>query len=241
MLKRHLKYFIGITTLFLVITGLFSVVADDFIPVRLKTIITGDDQGDSIVFPQYLFFDRRKKETYLVGSTQRITVYDQQFFPVASFGKGRGVDNPRGLAVDSIGRIYLCQGTKSREITPRLTIFNAAFFIEKEIIFSQLSGFESFYPTRVAIGSNGNIYLTGDLALPGVMVLDNEGRFLRWIQIVDRLFRANAEKAKSDSEHYVVSNWAEKGRREDRRTGRGDSTGRKTHTRHDGLRRYPQP
>lgn len=156
---------------------------EEVIPLRLVAIIDRDDQGDSFEFPTALFYDYWASEIYLVSSTDRVTIYDQQYFPVASFGIGRGMTSPKGLAVDRHGLIYVCQAADAgRARPPRVVVYNQAFFPVREITFTDIPELPGFAPDKVAVAESGEIYLIGGLAnehLPGVAVLSPEGKFLR--------------------------------------------------------------
>ena len=174
-------------TAFLLILGLCSGVvtwcwAEEVLPVRLVTLIDRDNQGESIEFPIALNYDRWASETYLISSTGRITIYDQKYFPVASFGKGRGLTAPTGLTVDRKGSIYVCQEGNGKVNGPRLTIFNQAFFVSKEFVFANIPEIAEFTARKVAVAESGEIYLAGligNVPLGGVVVLNPEGKFLR--------------------------------------------------------------
>jgi len=155
--------------------------AEEALPIRLVGVIDLDDQGERIGFPIALYYDYWASETYLVSSTGRITIYDQKFFPIASFGKGRGVSNPTAVAVDRRGNIYVCQ-EKLGTSTPNLVIYNQAFFPTKEIDFLNTPELVDFRPTKVAVAEGGEIYLAGNMGINnfgGVVVLTPEGKFAR--------------------------------------------------------------
>lgn len=155
---------------------------EEVLPIRLVALIDLDDQGERIGFPVALFYDYWASETYLVSSTGRITIYDQKFFPVASFGKGRGLANPTGVAVDRRGSIYVCQEADGKGAKSRLVIYNQAFFPTKEIVFANIPNLVNFTAGKVAVSEGGEIYLTGNFgedALAGVVVLTPEGKFSR--------------------------------------------------------------
>jgi len=178
-----------VVTAFLLILGLCTWAvtwcwAEEVLPVRLVALIDHDNQGDRIEFPIALHYDRWASETYLISSTGRITIYDQKYFPVASFGKGRGLTAPSGLTVDRRGSIYVCQEPDGTAGKARLTIFNQAFFISKEIVFANIPEIAGFTARKVAVAESGEIYLAGLLGgaqLGGVVVLNPEGKFLRFL------------------------------------------------------------
>jgi sugar lactone lactonase YvrE len=194
---------------FLLVYLLFSgagawVAAEEVIPLRLVALINLDDQGESINFPSMLYYDYWASETYLLSSTGRITIYDQKYFPVASFGKGRGMFNPAGMTVDRRGNIYVCQGADmAGSKPPRLTIYNQAFFPLKEIFFDGIPELVEFTPDKVAVAENGEIYLTGVLAteiMAGVAVLSPDGKFVRILRPPENnVWRAELKSASAVS------------------------------------------
>ncbi|MFZ5765381.1 MAG: 6-bladed beta-propeller [Thermodesulfobacteriota bacterium] len=156
------------------------------VPVKAVAIITEDDQGAPLQFPSTVFFDWTMDETYVVtGGKGRISIYGADFFPQISLGRGRGVESPNDLFVDKDGRLYICQGQSAGK-SPRLTILNGAFFLEKEIVFADIPGLEKVVPGRIAVAANGTIYIV-PANLRGALVLDRDGRFLRWLTPKDRV------------------------------------------------------
>lgn len=161
--------------------------AEEVVPLRLVALVDRDDRGESINFPTMLFYDYWASETYLLSSTGRLTIFDQKFFPLASFGSGRGMANPTGVAVDRRGYIYVCQGavvdsSPAKSKPPRVTVYNQAFFPIREIVFAGIPELVGFEPDKVALSESGEIYLTGvvsTLPMSGVAVLSPEGKFLR--------------------------------------------------------------
>ncbi len=162
-----------------------AVAPEEVIPLRLVSIIDRDDQGESIGFPTALYYDYWASEVYLLSSTGRLTIYDQKYFPVASFGRGRGMLNPTGVAVDRRGNIYVCQGVDFPSgKQPRVTVYNQAFFPLKEVVFAEIPELVDFVPDKVAVAENGEIYLTGTLSntpLAGVVVLGSDCKFIRFL------------------------------------------------------------
>ncbi|NTV13053.1 MAG: hypothetical protein HGA96_03830 [Desulfobulbaceae bacterium] len=195
--------------------------AEEVIPLRLVAMINRDDQGEGIAFPIALYYDPWASETYLISSTGRITIYDQKFFPVASFGKGRGVTAPSGLTVDRRGSIYVCQEADGKIGKSRLTIFNQAFFPSKEIIFANIPELAEFTATKVAVAESGEIYLAGNKGsaqLSGVAVLTPDGKFLRflvapesnaWRPIIDKEPVVSKVKQNTDATPNATSGAAE--------------------------------
>jgi hypothetical protein len=160
-----------------------------YVPVRLVSLINKDDQGKPLHFPSTLFSDPVMSEIYVVtGGESRIIIYGDNFFPLVSLGKGRGVDTPRGLHVDSDGRLFICQGDSVKS-QPRLTILNGSLFKQQEIFMSDIPGAENFIPYRITSGRNGTLYLAG-LNYRGILILDKNGIFIRWLKPEDKIWTA---------------------------------------------------
>jgi DNA-binding beta-propeller fold protein YncE len=125
-------------------------------------------------------------EIYVVtGGAGQVIAYNDDFFPVATLGKGRAVDTPKGLHVDGEGRVYICQGDMVSS-PPRLTILNGAFFKQQEILMSDIPGAENFLPHRITKRRNGFLYLAG-LNFRGVLVLKKDGTFFHWLKPEDTI------------------------------------------------------
>jgi len=165
--------------------------APEQLPVRLIAIMSINELGVPIGLPHDVHYDQVNEETYVISSGGQITVYDKRFFPIVSFGAGRGLKSPLGLTVDSEGKVYVCQGQVADKtgVYPRLSIFNAAFFLEKEVVFRDIPELVDFAPQKVAVATDGKIYLVGELGdYKGAVVLDQTGRFLRRLAPMDFSF-----------------------------------------------------
>jgi DNA-binding beta-propeller fold protein YncE len=159
--------------------------------VEVVTVITLDEEGERFRFPLSIDYDRDMDETYVVlGGKGKIVVYGPSYFPTVSLAAGRGADSPRSTFIDKEGMLYVCQAP-TIDKPGRITIFNPAFFPVGEINFDELPEVERFSPTNMTIGLSGNIYVTG-LNTRGLLVLDSEGTFLRWLKPEDRLFDPEA-------------------------------------------------
>lgn len=158
-------------------------------PMSVVTILNDDNQGEPLRFPSAVAFDPEQEEIYVInGGKMGFVIYDSDFIAHLFLGAGRGIDAPQSVFFDSRdGNIFICQG-KSAKHPPRLTILNGAFFPVKEILFDKIPEAENFSPFRGALGRTGNIYLV-DNNIQGVLVLDKEGNFLRWLKPKDKILR----------------------------------------------------
>jgi len=158
-------------------------------PMSVVTILNDDNQGEPLRFPSAVAFDSEQEEIYVInGGKMGFVIYDSDFIPHLFLGAGRGIDAPQSIFFDTRdGNVFICQG-KSAKHPPRLTILNGAFFPVKEILFDNIPEAENFSPFRGALGKTGNIYLV-DNNIRGVLVLDKEGNFLRWLKPKDKILR----------------------------------------------------
>lgn len=163
-------------------------------PMSVVTILNNDNQGKPLRFPSTVAFDPEQEEIYVVnGGKTGFVIYDNDFIPHLSLGAGRGIDSPQSVFFDTReGNVFVCQG-KSTDHPPRLTILNGAFFPIKEIVFDHIPEAENFSPFRGVLGKTGNLYLA-DNNTRGVLVLDNNGNFLRWLKPVDKIVRKIARE-----------------------------------------------
>lgn len=169
--------------------------------------ITIDDEGKHLDYPLSVFFDPTEEEIYVVnGVSGRIVVYGPDYFPSISIGEGRGVFSPRGGQVLPNGNVYICQLVTSRSSVPRITVLNGAFFVDKEIPLDEVPDIGHFQPTQLAVSQDGLIYVAGETGdNRGVLVLDDDGRFLRRIQPMDitRIQVEEEEKPVYETENGV--------------------------------------
>jgi hypothetical protein len=203
--------------IFWFVLGVGSSMAGFLTTATVKSVaqITVDDEGRPLDYPVTLFYDPTEEEIYVVnGSSGRIVVYGPDYFPTISIGKGRGVFAPRGGKVLADGDVYLCQIGGKTTTWPRLSVLNGAFFLEKEIFLENIPDTTDFLPTQVAISQDGLIYLAGGTSKSnrGLLVLDNEGTYLRRLQPIDtRRFAAKEEEEQGSEIEEPVSEIEEPG------------------------------
>lgn len=173
---------------------------EDQVGIVVVAILNTDELGNKLRYPSSVYHDPVMDETYVVaGGEGKVVVYESNFFPTVSLGHGRGADAPRGLFIDKSGTLYLCQSNTGTS-PGRLTVFNPAFFQEREITFTTMPDGETFVPRDLVIGLTGNHYIVGQNNR-GLLVLDSEENFSHWLQPQDQIFdleaiEAAAEKAK---------------------------------------------
>lgn len=158
--------------------------------------ITINSDGQHLSFPTAVFYDRSVDETYVVdGGRSVVVVYaPNDFFPLVTFGRGRGIYSPLSGFVDSErGLVYICQNPLGDK-PARITVFNGAFMAIRQIYFDDIPGVHNFIPTHVVVSRDGLMYVVGR-QVRGVAVLDSDGIFLRWLRPTDRLMLSASERA----------------------------------------------
>lgn len=197
--NRKGKFFPALAAFWLIMAG--SGWAADEIPVKSIAQLTADDNARPLYYPSTVFYDRGEEEIYLVnGGSGRVVIYGPDFFPAVSIGVGRGVQAPRGGVVLPNGDVYLLQIRNAKSDRPRITILDGAFFVEREIFLDTIPEAAAFTPRELAISRDGLIYLAGSYSR-GVLVLDNEGKYLRRLLPLDQTSaRVSAEETPEASE-----------------------------------------
>ncbi|MBE0598772.1 MAG: hypothetical protein IH614_16070, partial [Desulfuromonadales bacterium] len=163
-----------VLALVLLTAGVVSAAPAENSPITPVAMITFDDDGKNLHYPSAIFFDTAEEELYLVnGGSSRIIVYGPDSFPRVSIGRGRGVEAPRGVFVTQKGEVYVCQSRSALTPNPRITVLNGAFFVEREITLDGIPETANFSPSKLAVSSDGLIYVAGESSR-GVLVLDSE-------------------------------------------------------------------
>ena len=170
----------------LIIIGLILIVSHTLnaqpkgFSVSFLDSITEDEEGGKIYFPSNVVFEPVKKEIYIIDSRSRIIIYTSDFFPLYTLDKSVGVESPLSLAVDMEGNLYVTQSQTKEKPKHRISVFNACLRWERDIYLEGFEGAGSFIPYRLSVDKKGNIYVAGSY-FPGVLVLDNQGRFLEML------------------------------------------------------------
>jgi DNA-binding beta-propeller fold protein YncE len=141
--------------------------------------ITEDEEGKGLSFPSFVFVEPVKNEIYVISSN-RITIYTSDFFPLYTLIKRNGIEAPLGLTVDAEGNLYVIQTPIKENPKSRISVFNACLKWERDIYLEGFKGAESFSPYRLALDKKGDIYVAGTYK-PGVLVLNNKGKLLEII------------------------------------------------------------
>ena len=166
--------------------------------------ITTDELGRKISFPFAIFLDPVTGESYiLTGGKGRIVILGQDFFPLTSFGRGRGLDDVQGGTFSPDGFIVLTQakGNKGRS---RLTFLNRALFPEREINLSSFEGAGAFIPSQVTFNPLNSTYYICGANGAGVMRLDEKGDFLGWLTVSDPFYNWVQREGQKPGENVPI-------------------------------------
>jgi hypothetical protein len=173
------------------------------------TQVTIDAEGKPLRFPFHLFYDKIADETYVsFAGGAKVNVYAGDFFPLVSFASGRDIDHARGGFIDAQrGLIYICQYA-DEDKPARISVFNGAFILVREIYLDNIPKVTDFFPEQVVVSRDGLFYVVGQ-NLRGVMVLDNDGNFLRWLKPEDETYMSPAQVAALEGQESANDEAAE--------------------------------
>jgi len=149
--------------------------------------IREDYAGRTLTFPSRVCVDPVSGEIYAVDSgNNRILVFTYDYYPLFSVDYSDGIEFPSAVAVGQDGYLFVAQSRSSRDLRPRISVFNPALVRERDIYFTGFEGAEDFKPASMAIGRNNNLYIAG-YDYFGLIVLDRDGNFLRVITPRDQV------------------------------------------------------
>ena len=154
--------------------------------LRCIRVITRDECGDPLNYPAGLYYDKYTEEVYVTCTGERqLVVFTQDFYPLVSAGKGRGVGVARSCGSDP-ETIFICskitidspddeQSTQQGVI---LTL-NRALLPTGMIEFRGLPGQDEFFPLRARpVGKR--IFVVGS-GRDGLIITDRKGLFKKKI------------------------------------------------------------
>ena len=163
--------------------GVFSVAGAsndyDNYESRCIKIIDKDERGIGLNYPTTLFFDKEMSEVYAVCSGERqLVIYADDFFPIVSIGKGRGVTGIRSCCTDR-DSIIICttQGESASQENGWLQVMDRALLPAGRIVLKGFAGEQKFRPTQAQI-IDDYIYVVGT-GQKGILVVDRQGNFQR--------------------------------------------------------------
>ncbi len=146
--------------------------------MRSVEALSRDESGSPLRFPSGVSYDPDGDEVYITSpQTNKLVVLTSDYFPYLSIGSGRDLRSISKTYIRN-GYLYVCVGASDSELRPHIAVYDMAFMPVRKIFFPD---FESFSPLDLVVTDDGTLYVVG-MSGTGVMVLDAEGRFLRWIR-----------------------------------------------------------
>ena len=170
--------------LIIILIFFFNNIGYSFKPEVLKVLVK-NYKKEHLIFPIGVKVNPKNYLFYVIeGGRNEITVYDLNFLPIFFLGKGRGVDNPVAMDIDSNGTIYVLQQAYYGK-PDRISIFDSIGILEKEIYLNSPQ-YQGIHPSSLCVLGN-KIYLVGR-TFPGILVLDKKtGKVLKKITIKDEV------------------------------------------------------
>ena len=149
-------------------------------PVGRVYSIVEDEDGGKLYMPSFISFDPVMNEVYVIDGKGQIVIYTSDFFPLFTLGERNGMTSPQGVAIDRAGNLYVSQAGTKKGQRHKIVVLNACLRPMQEIFFEGFEGAESFVPNRLALGSQGQLFVAGS-RFPGILVMNTEGKVLRVI------------------------------------------------------------
>jgi len=150
----------------------------DIQAMRSVEVLTFDESGSPLRFPSGVSYDRDGDELYVTSpQASKLVVLTADYFPYLSIGSGRDIHSISKTFIKN-GYLYVCVGISEVEMRPHIAVYDMAFMPVSKIYFPN---HERFSPFDLVVADDGKIYVIG-VNGSGVMVLDPEGNFIRWIE-----------------------------------------------------------
>jgi len=155
-------------------------------------MLTKDNQDQPIRFPSAVFTDPKTGEIFITNSSNsEIVVYGADYFPEYNLGKGRSITRPQGGGIGPDDMLYICQ-SRTNDKPARITVLDQAYFMKKEISFTDIPGLELFSPKRIMHGKNGKSYIFQS-GFQGAVVLDNSDNYSHTLVVTDEAYNRDGE------------------------------------------------
>lgn len=146
--------------------------------MRSVEVLSFDESGSPLRFPSGVSYDRDGDELYVTSpQTNKLVVLTSDYFPYLSIGSGRGLHSISRTFIKN-GYLYVCVGISEFEMRPHIAVYDMAFMPVSKIYFPD---YERFSPLDLVVADDGKVYVVG-INGSGVMVLDPDGNFIRWIE-----------------------------------------------------------
>ncbi|MGC8983711.1 MAG: 6-bladed beta-propeller [Thermosulfidibacteraceae bacterium] len=129
----------------------------NFEVMKFIGIINRDEEVKKILHPFYVYFDKFRKEIYVVDSKGgRILVYNERYYPLFTLDNRIGITNPIAVATDNVGYVCVLQvfSSNNRETRYKVTVFNRALLAVREILLPH-----GIITERIAVDSKRRILI----------------------------------------------------------------------------------
>ncbi len=154
--------------------------------LRCVQVLSRDECGERLNYPAALWYDKYNEEVYVSCSGERqLVVFSEDFYPLVSAGRGRGVRVARSCSSDQ-ETIFICSkimtGDEESPETGALLTLNRALLPTGIIEFQNLPGKDNFFPVRARPVGQRIFMVGGDR--DGLIVIDRQGRYIEKISPV---------------------------------------------------------
>ena len=128
--------------------------------VRLKAILTQDNNQRQLTYPTSLFYDAEADEIYVVDAgNNQLVLFDHDGYPTDSVGEGRGLNNIiSGLRHNK--KLYVCCGSGNEFSSGSINVLDNAFFpVQHLVLATERPDLETFIVKRVMATTNDQFYV----------------------------------------------------------------------------------
>lgn len=149
--------------------------------VRLKAILTQDQNQQHLAYPTSVFFDQDADEVYVVDAgNNQLVLFDCNGYPTAAVGKGRSLNNiVSGMHYRN--KLYVCCSGDRDFPLGNITILDNAFFPRQQLVLAgKFPDKKNFITREVMAGRNGAFYVLQSNN-SDISIFDSNWNFLRHI------------------------------------------------------------
>ncbi len=128
--------------------------------VRLKAILTQDNNQHQLAYPTSLFYDAEADEVYVVDAgNNQLVLFDHDGYPTDTVGQGRGLNNIiSGLRHNK--KLYVCCGSSNKFLSGSINVLDNAFFpVQHLVLATERPELATFIVKRVMAATNDRFYV----------------------------------------------------------------------------------